>query len=255
MASLLKNGNYTELNTNHLKKANYDWLTNPQARYAVSQMFAGCILLDGTKAIIINCVESYGRKKEDLNSSIPDLSYHYKQACVKLFESDNSSKLVIRLFSCNLLITSSCTLSKYPVIYVGPSTNSFTPSKNTKIFLHEKYVEMADKLFNDNGCSQLYSHNILNQCKQEITLNILESSKNLVNPFIEKKTLDNFQDKGGQLAATVKEMLKLLGKNECIAIIDNKDLDKHLRSITQSMSSSLCTANETVKERLTKKFF
>jgi hypothetical protein len=85
-------------------------------------------------------------------------------------------------------------------------------------------------------------------------LNVLESSKNLVDPFIEKKTLENFQDKGRELAATIEEMLKLFGKNECIDIIDNKDLDKHLQSIAQSMSSSLRTANEMVKERLTKKF-
>lgn len=308
------------MNTNLLEKANCDWLTNPEARYAVSQMFAGCILLDGTKAIIINCVEPYGRKKlidphyeryskKDRDSSIPDLSYHYKQACVKLLESDNSNKLVIGLFSCNLLVTSSCTLSNHPAICVGPSTSSFTPSKNTKIFLHEKSVEMADKLFNSKGCSQLYPHDILSQCKQvrskfyrietysscrcssaytlghlyqpytiwtlydydsaqtvdsqaklgsllfqKIALNVLESSKNPVDPFIEKKTLENFQDTGGELAATIKEMLKLFGKNERIDIIDNKDLDKHLQSIAQSMSSSLRTANKTVKERLTKKF-
>lgn len=162
---------------------------------------------------------------------------------------------------------------------------------------------------NDKGCSQLYPHDILNQCKQvrskfyrvetysscrcsstytlghlyqpytiwtlydydsaqtidsqaklgsllfqKIALNVLESSKNLVDPFIEKKTLENFQDKGRELAATIEEMLKLFGKNECIDIIDNKDLDKHLQSIAQSMSSSLRTANEMVKERLTKKF-
>lgn len=35
------------------------------SRYAVSQLFAGCILLDGTKALLINCVESYGRKKDN----------------------------------------------------------------------------------------------------------------------------------------------------------------------------------------------
>lgn len=57
MESLLKNETYHEMNDLHLKKANSDWLTNQEARYAVSQMFAGCILLDGTKAILINCVE------------------------------------------------------------------------------------------------------------------------------------------------------------------------------------------------------
>lgn len=115
MASLLKNENYTELNTNHMKETNCDWLTNLEARYAVSKMFAGCVVLDETKATIINSGEPYGRKKlidphyeryskkEDLNSSIPDSSYHYRQARVTFFESASSGKLVVGLFSCNLL--------------------------------------------------------------------------------------------------------------------------------------------------------
>ncbi|KAL0092068.1 hypothetical protein J3Q64DRAFT_1696193 [Phycomyces blakesleeanus] len=37
MASSLKNEHYIELDTNHLKKANRDWLINPEARYAVLQ--------------------------------------------------------------------------------------------------------------------------------------------------------------------------------------------------------------------------
>lgn len=89
---------------------------------------------------------------------------------------------------------------------------------------------------------------------QKIALNVFESSKNLVDPFIEKKTLENFQDKGGKLAATIEEMLKLFRKNECINIIDNKDLDKRLQPISKSMYSSICIANEPAKERLTKKF-
>lgn len=241
-------------------------------------------ILDGTKAIIINCVEPYGRKKSidphyeryskrDLNSSIPDLSYHYKLACVKLFESDNSSKLVIGFFSCNLLVTSSCTLSKYPVVCVSPPTSSFHFFKEYKNIPYERSVETADKLFNNKGCSQLYPYDILNQCKQvrskfhrvetysscrcsstytlghlyqpytiwtlydydsaqtidsqaklgsllfqKIALNVLESFKNLADPFIEKKTLENFQDKG-EFAATIEEMLKLFGKNEYIDMI------------------------------------
>lgn len=89
---------------------------------------------------------------------------------------------------------------------------------------------------------------------QKITLNVLESSESLVDPFIKKKTLAKFQDKGRELAAAIEEMLKLFGKNECIDIIDNKDLEKYLQSIAQPMSSSLRPVNETVKERLTKKF-
>lgn len=320
MAPLLKDENYVELDTNYLQKANRDWQVNPESRYAVSQLFAGCILMEGTKAIIVNCVEPYGRKKvvdphyerysrEDTDSSIPDFSYRYKGACVKLFQSDSSSKLVIGLFSCNLLVTSSCTLSTCPLVCVGPSTTGFAPSKSTKIYLHERSVEMADKLFNKKGCSQLYPYDILSQCKQvrskfyrvetysscrsssvytlghlyqpytiwtlydydsaqttdsqaklasllfqKIAIIVLESTQNRVEPYMEKKTLEDFCGKGRELANTIEEILKLFGKNDRIKIIDNKDLDIHLQAIAQLMSSSLRTANETVKERLVKKF-
>ena len=66
---------------------------------------------------------------------------------------------------------------------------------------------------------------------QKIALNVLESSKNHVNPFIEKKTLEKLLCKDGELSATVKEVLKLFGENERIDIIDNKDLDAHLQVI------------------------
>ncbi|KAI8083237.1 uncharacterized protein B0P05DRAFT_570590 [Gilbertella persicaria] len=89
---------------------------------------------------------------------------------------------------------------------------------------------------------------------QKIASNVHDSIKNNVDSFIEKKALENYQDDGGELATTVKEILKLFGQNERISIIGNKDLDKHLQSIAKTMNSSLAAANQVVKERLSKIF-
>ncbi|CAO3633976.1 unnamed protein product [Mucor hiemalis] len=89
---------------------------------------------------------------------------------------------------------------------------------------------------------------------QKIASNVHDSIKNNVDSFIEKKALENYQDDGGELAAIVKEILKLFGQNEHISIIGNEDLDKHLQSIAKTMSSSITAANQVVKERLSKIF-
>lgn len=143
----------------------------------MSQLFAGCILLDGTKALLINCVESYGRKKDndphaeqysvtDRETSIPAHSDRYDSVCVRLINRDNSIRLIIGTCSCNLLVTPSCTIDEDPVICVGPSTNSFKPSNQTQIFLNKKSVDKSLTLLSNNDCCQLYSHDQLEQLKQ-----------------------------------------------------------------------------------------
>jgi hypothetical protein len=177
VSSILKTQNYIEMNENILMKANADWLQTPQARFAVSQLFAGCILLAGTKAILVNCLEPYGRKKSidphyerhikgNINHSIPNLNDNYKDVCVRLLKSDNSVKLIIGLYTCNLLVTSSCTISDNPVVCVGSSTTSFIPTKSTRIYLHSKAIEESGQLFEDNLCYKLYTYDLLDQCKQ-----------------------------------------------------------------------------------------
>lgn len=65
ISNILKNEVYVELDDDISNNANNDWVDCPQSRYAVSQLFAGCILLDVTRALPVNCVESYGRKKDN----------------------------------------------------------------------------------------------------------------------------------------------------------------------------------------------
>lgn len=86
--------------------------------------------------------------------------------CVRLINRDNSIRLIIGTFSCNLLVTSSCTIDEDPVICVGPSTNSFKPSNQTQIFLNQKSVDKSLTLLSNNDCCQLYPYDQLEQLKQ-----------------------------------------------------------------------------------------
>lgn len=177
ISNILKDEVYVEMDKNISNTANNDWAFSPQSKYAVSQLFAGCILLDGTKALLINCVESYGRKRgndshaeqylvTDKETSIPAHNDRYGSVCVRLMNNDNSEKLIIGTFSCNLLVTSSCTINENPVVCVGPSTNSFKPSNQTQIFLNKKSVDKSLVLLSDNGCCQLYPYDQMEQLKQ-----------------------------------------------------------------------------------------
>ncbi|KAG1462499.1 hypothetical protein G6F56_005503 [Rhizopus delemar] len=177
ISNILKNEVYVEMDKNISNTANNDWVFSPQSKYAVSQLFAGCILLDGTKALLINCVESYGRKRDndshaeqylitDRETSIPAHNDRYGSVCVRLMNSDNSIKLIIGTFSCNLLVTSSCTIDENPVICVGPSTNSFKPSNQTQIFLNKKSVDKSLILLSDNDYCQLYPYDQMEQLNQ-----------------------------------------------------------------------------------------
>ncbi|KAL0098233.1 hypothetical protein J3Q64DRAFT_1818359 [Phycomyces blakesleeanus] len=177
LSRLLKNEIYWEINQETLEMANHDWRTNPQSRYGVSQLFAGCILLDGTNALLVNCIETYGRKKDvdphaeryskgEQYNSLPACDDIYESVCTRSIYNDESNKLIIGTFSCNMLITSSCTIEENPKISVGPSTNSFQPSKQTRIYLHEKSIKKARLLLKEDKCDRLYTYDLLEQVKQ-----------------------------------------------------------------------------------------
>ncbi|KAI8988046.1 hypothetical protein BDF20DRAFT_832929 [Mycotypha africana] len=54
---------FGELSEQIVQEINKDWAFFPQLRFATSQMFAGYILLSGSTALMVNCVEPYGRLK------------------------------------------------------------------------------------------------------------------------------------------------------------------------------------------------
>lgn len=56
----ISNHKYIELSKSMTENVNKDWTLFPQLRYAVSQLFAGAILVEQSSAILINCVEPCG---------------------------------------------------------------------------------------------------------------------------------------------------------------------------------------------------
>lgn len=125
----------------------------------------------------MNCVESYGRKRDvdphaeryskgEKYNSLPAYDDIYMSVCVRLIYDDESERLVIGTFSCNMLITLSCTIEENPKISVGPSTSSFQPSKQTRIYLHEKSIKKALALLKNEKCDRLYAHDLIEQVKQ-----------------------------------------------------------------------------------------
>lgn len=115
---------YVELSRPMTESINKDWLIFPQLRYAVSQLFAGAILVEQSSAILINCVEPYGRLKSTYApyegrtaakihlSSYPEKESKYSWITVVQVQEDNATKLKIGATAFNLLVTSNLRLGK-----------------------------------------------------------------------------------------------------------------------------------------------
>ncbi|KAG1579184.1 hypothetical protein G6F46_011095 [Rhizopus delemar] len=141
---------YVELSKQITQEINKDWAFFSQLRFATSQIFAGSILLSGSTALLIKCVESYGRLKTvdsrherrtslaAHQSSFPKIKSKYGQVAFCLTQDDNTTKLKIGATSCNLLVTSSMRLDKQTItnktIEMGPNTSNFVPLPDAKVF-------------------------------------------------------------------------------------------------------------------------
>ncbi|KAI8980924.1 hypothetical protein BDB01DRAFT_836585 [Pilobolus umbonatus] len=185
MASLLKNETYHELNDLHLKKANSDWLTNQEARCAVSQMLAGCILLDRTK-VILSTVLSLTEEKSGLIPITKDIQ---RMIAIHPFQTRTVFKSKPVSNSLNLITQTSLSSSTFKLVYLYHPYTIWT--------LHD--YDLAQTMDSQARRGSLIF--------QKIASNVHDSIKNNVDSFIEKKALENYQDDGGKLAATVKEIL------------------------------------------------
>lgn len=98
---------YVELSKQITQEINKDWAFFPQLKFVTLQIFAGSILISGSTALLINCVESYGRLKTvdshherrtssaAHQSSFPKIESKYGQVAVCLTQDDNTTKLKI----------------------------------------------------------------------------------------------------------------------------------------------------------------
>ncbi|KAG0168174.1 hypothetical protein DFQ28_004931 [Apophysomyces sp. BC1034] len=63
-------GDYQEITPEQINIQNEDWEFTPQLRYHTTQLFAGCIFMEGGRTFFVNTVEIYGRD--------PQVDAHYE---------------------------------------------------------------------------------------------------------------------------------------------------------------------------------
>ncbi|ORX45326.1 hypothetical protein DM01DRAFT_1272379, partial [Hesseltinella vesiculosa] len=119
---LLNTRSFVELTNEHCQQLlNYDWNLHLCMKHVTSQLLAGCFLrLPSKKAIVVNTVEVYGRKKHvDIHrepfgnlkhaitiTSLPPSFARYKNVWPTTIHNEGP-KLVIGTLTLNALITSS----------------------------------------------------------------------------------------------------------------------------------------------------
>ncbi|CAO3631090.1 unnamed protein product [Mucor fragilis] len=171
---------YTELSKPICESINRDWLIFPQYRYAVSQLFAGAILIEQSSAIILNSVEPYGRlKSTDQHyerriataihlSSYPEKESKYGWITVIKVQEDNTTKLKIGTTTFNLLATSSLRLGKNSSlsIQMGSNTSHFAPAQSTSIYLDAASIELANLLIENESATSINQETYLYQLRQ-----------------------------------------------------------------------------------------
>ncbi|KAI7850002.1 hypothetical protein BDC45DRAFT_519179 [Circinella umbellata] len=173
---------YVELSQEITNEINKDWAFFPQLRFATSQLFAGCILISGSTALLVNCVESYGRLKTvdshherrttsgAHQSSFPKAVSKYGQITVCLTQDDSTTKLKIGAASCNLLVTSSTRLDKQTIanktIETGANTSNFVPVPDTKIYMNAESLKLGRILLEDETATCIDQSYILYQLRQ-----------------------------------------------------------------------------------------
>jgi hypothetical protein len=133
-------------------------------------------------ALLVNCVESYGRSKivdshherrtspTTHQSSFPKTQSRYGEIVVCLTQDDNTTKLKIGASSFNLLITSSTRLDKRTItnatVETGPNTSNFVPLPETKIYLNAEHLKMGKIMLEDDTTTCIGQSYIFFQLRQ-----------------------------------------------------------------------------------------
>ncbi|SAL95967.1 hypothetical protein [Absidia glauca] len=145
----------------------------------------GLILVNGTKGLLVNCAEVYGRqptldahhertyqkRNQPLFSTLPGLDAKYVNVQLFAIDNDNSKKLELGTKTMNALFTSTVRLDKDSSVAIGPSSlNGFSVSATTTIFVRKEFLLWYKSLV-DNGCKKLvvqslYSFDELSQLRQ-----------------------------------------------------------------------------------------
>lgn len=149
---ILKYDNFQEIDEELLNLLNTDWGYKNSIRLAYYQMLSGCILVEGKQILLVNCNELHGRlptldrhrERFSASSSLPNVKDKYERIKVNNITADNSSKLVIGIFTFNILITSSLRLDEEDIKpQLGSGTLNVQARNNTRIYLSEKSKKLA----------------------------------------------------------------------------------------------------------------
>ncbi|KAF9152373.1 hypothetical protein BGX21_005041 [Mortierella sp. AD011] len=187
-AAILLRMNFVELSKSTCDLLNEDWVSRPELKFACSKLLAGCILLNtaNSHAIMVNCVELYGRKKQiDIHrepfrlikgkapqTSIPPFGEtRYDDVWPMTIASKDGDRLTIGTHAFNALVTSSIRLDLKEPPSIGGTTVSFSlkdtqSSKATVIFLDCESIKAADKLISDKSVQQNSRGNEVEQLRQ-----------------------------------------------------------------------------------------
>ncbi|KAI8063054.1 hypothetical protein BDF21DRAFT_389426 [Thamnidium elegans] len=152
----LLNNTFKEINDVQLSIINQDWNGNEYFCAVCAQMLAGCILVNNDEVLFVNCIEIYNRfrhldthaeRHSIQKSSLPDGTELYDGLKICNMDSDSSHKLVLGSHVISALVTSSLRLDlDQPKPELGPSTHSFHPTQNTRLFLSAYSLHKSDNL-------------------------------------------------------------------------------------------------------------
>ncbi|KAI8640913.1 hypothetical protein BD408DRAFT_389773 [Parasitella parasitica] len=176
---------YTEMDENIATILNIDWTRRPWMRVVCARAMEGLILVNRREGLLVNCAEVYSRyptldahheqtkikRNQSLNTTLPHPTTKYPNVELFIVEKDNSHKLELGTKTMNVLITSSIRIDKNQPPAVGPSsTNGFSVSKDTIIFIRRSFIEWYGDLrqrgFNDLSIRELYPFDEYAQLRQ-----------------------------------------------------------------------------------------
>ncbi|KAG0162387.1 hypothetical protein DFQ30_002187 [Apophysomyces sp. BC1015] len=124
------------------------------------------------------CIEPYGRlksvdahheryyAKSPAISSLPSVGGRYENLCVVNSGEDNGSKIKIGTMVSDVLVTASIEVGDTTVVNIGSSTQTFSTTNDTRIYLDADSLDRSKRLLADTLCCQLSSFDALAQLKQ-----------------------------------------------------------------------------------------
>lgn len=129
-----------------LQKANGNWIRKRQSRYAVSSLFVGAILLDGTKAVLLLCIEPYRRERGDRSDhegySIKEQNITLPgndllgNVCVKAVHVDNNSTKLVHSWLTAFFLTT-----------IVEETKKAPAKHDLRMFVRGSYPLPIEKVF------------------------------------------------------------------------------------------------------------